>query len=85
MPSTWTIIGKSSWVALRSPDAARIASVRSASCCRVPETGLPPTWMVWRALSSAARSVFNPREPVLRPPGLPDWPGGNWLCLGGLP
>ena len=20
-----------------------------------------------------------------RPPGLPDWPGLNWLCFGGLP
>ena len=30
-------------------------------------------------------STTSPREPFLLPPGLPDLPGWNWLCLGGLP
>jgi hypothetical protein len=46
----------------------------------------PRSWYVMGAsIACLMRSASGAGARLLRPPGLPDWPGLNRLCLGGLP
>ena len=58
--------------------------MRAASCVDLVRVR-PPSFTLTGVASVRFTSVLRLRTPLRRPAGLPDWPGRNWLCVGGLP
>ncbi len=67
-----------------SPWSARSIRRLSMARCLLTVRRSPPSRSTIRSCSSSARSVLRFLAPFGRPFGLPDCPGLNWVCLGGL-